>query len=398
MLPEMPLWKSFLEDARGRQHAMLLVSNGYSDPYGRYDCMYGANAKQVFSDPQSLEGHKGLAFGHVGYHYKNEVFKSQSPTRSQVYPSATEWPNFYFFEPEEYCLIGRDGTVEANFQPPLREHFPRKTDAQQVLWRGSETRDTYLNKITEIQECIRNGVFYEMNFCQSFEADVAVDPYALFAMLNETSPAPFASFYKLGTTYLIGGSPERFLHKSGKVLTSQPIKGTSRRTGHHDESERLALMESEKDRAENIMIVDLVRNDLSRICEVGTVKVNELCGIYSYPRVHQMVSTISGELTPETPFSDILEALFPMGSMTGAPKIEVMKHIDRLEAFQRQVYSGCLGYWKNGDFDFNVVIRSLEVFPNNVRYAVGGAITYDSVPLEEWNECLLKAEGLRRLF
>jgi len=141
-----------------------------------------------------------------------------------------------------------------------------------------------------------------------------------------------------------------------------------------------------------------VRNDLSRVCQVGSVQVDELCGIYTYPNVHQMISTVSGILEPDLGFEDILEALFPMGSMTGAPKIEVMKHIDRLEGFQRELYSGSVGYFYQGDFDFNVVIRSLEYAKGKLRYSVGGAITIDSQAQDELEECTTKASSIRRLF
>jgi para-aminobenzoate synthetase component 1 len=309
------------------------------------------------------------------------------------------WPDFYFFEPEYYFLESRDGSVESNFSPIApKESFPSEKRNGMLAWSATETQKTYLDKIEEIKECIRQGVFYEMNFCQQFHTTAQVDPYELFKLLNQTSPSPFACFYKLGKRYLIGASPERFLKKTGRVLMSQPIKGTARRKGGNDNQERVDLESSEKDRAENIMIVDLVRNDLSKVSKVGSVQVQELCGVYSYPTVHQLISTVQSELENEVGFSGILEALFPMGSMTGAPKLEVMKHIDRMEGFKRGIYSGSIGYWNRGDFDLNVVIRSLEYEEPRLTYAVGGAITFDSVGEEEWEECQIKAGSLRRLF
>ena len=254
-----------------------------------------------------------------------------------------------------------------------------------------------LRKVEEIRDCIVNGVFYEMNFCVEFQSSLNLNPYVLFMELVKSSPAPFACFYKLGDRFMIGGSPERFLAKRGSKLISQPIKGTSKRTGNEDAQERKSLANSAKDRAENIMIVDLVRNDLSRVSKVGSVKVEELCGIYTFPNVHQMISTVISEVSDDVCFNDIIEATFPMGSMTGAPKIEVMKHIDRLESFKRNLYSGSIGYWNNGDFDLNVVIRSLEKVGDSLFHGVGGAITYDSIAADEYEECLTKAQSIRRL-
>jgi para-aminobenzoate synthetase component 1 len=220
----------------------------------------------------------------------------------------------------------------------------------------------------------------------------------LFAGLNSVAPAPFTTFFKYHDKYLLCASPERFLAKQNHILIAQPIKGTRKRRADvfTDSQIAEALANSEKDRAENIMIVDLLRNDLSRVCVPGSVVVSELCKVYSFSHVHQMISTVIGEIKPEIEFADVLKATFPMGSMTGAPKIQVMKDIERFENFSRGWYSGCLGYWENGDFDLNVVIRALQADTKseNMYYHVGGAITYDSVPEEEYQECLQKAAGL----
>ena len=388
-------WEMLLQRSRSQTHAILLVSNGYLDEYGNFELMYGEGFKQAFTHPVELDAFDGLAFGHVGYHFKNNLYRHLFP---QDEKKAT-WPDFYFFEPLNSYLIHRDGRIESNLEydnvvediNPIQQFGPQN-------WMSSETPESYLEKIKDIQTCIRNGVFYEMNFCQSFQAESEIDPYRLFWELNRTAPNPFAVFYKLEDRYLIGSSPERFLQKRGSQLISQPIKGTVKRNGFNDITEVERLKSSKKDRAENVMIVDLVRNDLSRVCQVGTVVVDELCGIYSYPNVHQMISTVSGELSEDISFKDILEALFPMGSMTGAPKIEVMKHIDRLENFNRELYSGCIGYFYRKDFDFNVVIRSLEYHKGILKYAVGGAITIDSQATEELEECVTKASSIRGLF
>lgn len=388
-------WERLLLNCRRESHAILLLSNGYPDKYGRFDLMYGAGAKRVFKQAHEMDTFKGLAFGHIGYHYKNNTFKRLHPSDSR--PNI--WPEFHFFEPRDYRLEFRDGSVETNFDMELGEGFPRENTKAEILhWETTETPETYLEKIEEIKDCIRDGVFYEMNFCQSFRTNCDIDPYRLFWELNRTAPNPFGVFYKLEDRFLIGSSPERFLQKRGQVLLSQPIKGTLKRTGSADVVEQDTLRNSEKDRAENVMIVDLVRNDLSRVCKVGSVKVDELCEIYTYPNVHQMISTVEGEIANNANFESILEALFPMGSMTGAPKIEVMKYIDKMEGFRRELYSGSVGYFYRGDFDFNVVIRSLEYAENVLQYSVGGAITIDSEAEEELQECITKASSIRRLF
>lgn len=388
-------WERLLQNCRRESHAVLLLSNDYPDKYGRFNLMYGAGVKRIFTCATELDAFDGLAFGHIGYHYKNTTFKRLHPSETQP----NTWPEFHFFEPIDFRLEFRDGRVETNFELELGEDFPREKIITQIShWETTETPDTYLEKIEEIKNCIRDGVFYEMNFCQSFRTECEIDPYRLFWELNRTAPNPFGVFYKLEDRFLIGSSPERFLQKRGQILLSQPIKGTIKRSGYSDILEQDALRNSEKDRAENVMIVDLVRNDLSRVCEVGSVQVAELCEIYTYPNVHQMISTVLGKIEGNSNFESILEALFPMGSMTGAPKIEVMKYIDQMEGFRRELYSGSVGYFYRGDFDFNVVIRSLEYAENILQYSVGGAITIDSEAEEELQECITKASSIRRLF
>jgi len=270
----------------------------------------------------------------------------------------------------------------------------------------------YMDTVERIQQHILKGDCYEMNFCQEFYAEKAViHPLNAYASLSRFSPNPFSAYYKLGDKYLLCMSPERYLKRSGNTLISQPIKGTSRRdTGNKelDELSKNNLRTSEKERAENIMVVDLVRNDLSRVCKKGTVKVDELCGIYSFPQVHQMISTISGELENDTSFCDIIKAAFPMGSMTGAPKKRVMELIEQYERSKRGLFSGSIGYiHPEGDFDFNVVIRSIAYNAaaaylsfhtgSAITFRSGSAITFRSDPAGEYNECLLKAEAIKKV-
>lgn len=239
-----------------------------------------------------------------------------------------------------------------------------------------------------------------MNYCIEYSTQsTSFNPSHCYEKLNELSPMPFSSFMRIGHKYLICASPERFLKKVGNKLISQPIKGTARRSFDKYEDNQLkdALLNSEKERAENLMIVDLVRNDLARSSISGSVKVEELFGISTFKKVHQMISTISSTQNNKVSVSDVIKHAFPMGSMTGAPKIRVMKEIENLEDSSRGLYSGTVGYFTpNHDFDLNVVIRSIifDAKSKKISFHVGSAITYDSDPEYEYQECLLKAESL----
>ena len=266
------------------------------------------------------------------------------------------------------------------------------------------TKQQYVEKVKTLQEHIRRGDCYEINFCQEFYSEGAsLEPFSVFEKLMLVSPNPFSAFYRIDDRFLLCASPERFLQKAGSRILSQPIKGTigrSPRDPAEDRERKEALYASAKDRSENVMVVDLVRNDLTRICKEGTVGVDELFGIYSYPQVHQMISTVSGELRSEVTFSEIIKSTFPMGSMTGAPKHRVMQLIDQYEEQSRGIFSGSVGYISpDGDFDFNVVIRSIMYHESQayLSYQVGSGITFYSDPVQEWEECLLKAEAIREV-
>lgn len=388
--------KQLLNLARNETHAAILVSNNYDDPYGKYDMLCGFGAAKEHTSPSTLNDSVELAFGHISYQFKNKLYRQFEKNKAEL-----TWPEFQFFEPLHWLKIYRNGVEE---QSKGFHHISKENDSLQsikeavVEWNASLTEAEYLILVDEIRDKICDGEFYEMNFCTQFTSKFDVDPYTLFLKLNESAKSPFAAFYKMNDHYLICASPERFLVKKGQKLISQPIKGTLKRRYGHELEDRQALFGSEKDRAENVMIVDLVRNDLSQISEVGTVKVRELCEIYTFSHVHQMISTVESTLREQCNFPEILEALFPMGSMTGAPKIEVMKNIDNLERFSRQLYSGSIGYWEKGDFDLNVVIRSLEYNSGALSFGVGGAITFDSDAKMEYEECLTKAEALLALF
>jgi para-aminobenzoate synthetase component 1 len=262
------------------------------------------------------------------------------------------------------------------------------------------TKQEYIAAVKELQKHIRRGDIYEVNFCQEFYSENAVINTAeVYQNFNSISSAPFSAFCKFDNHYVLSSSPERFLQKRGNTLISQPIKGTRKRSGNSIEDNQLKydLLNDTKERSENVMIVDIVRNDLSRIAKKGTVKVDELFGIYSFKQVHQMISTISCEVKESVSFSDIIRATFPMGSMTGAPKISAMKLIEQYESSKRGLYSGALGYISpDGDFDFSVVIRTI-LYNEEKKYLsfmVGSAITDKANAEQEYEECMLKAKAM----
>ncbi len=261
------------------------------------------------------------------------------------------------------------------------------------------SKPEYLANIKTIKDHIIKGDVYELNYCQEFYANATIQPISTYLQLNKYSKAPFSTYYKLDKKYLLCCSPERFLKKTDNKLIAQPIKGTSKRSTDKKEDQKLMneLSVSLKEQAENVMIVDLMRNDLSKSAVPGSVTVDELFGIYTFELVHQMISTISSTLRPDVHFINAIKNAFPMGSMTGAPKIAAMQLIEQYETTKRGLFSGAVGYiLPNNDFDFNVVIRSLLYNHINkyISYQVGGAITDGSVPEREYEECLVKAQIL----
>jgi para-aminobenzoate synthetase component 1 len=261
----------------------------------------------------------------------------------------------------------------------------------------------YKEEVFKIKQHIQRGNIYEATFCQDFYAEnCKLNPVDAFKELNKVSPSPFATFFKFRHNYIIGATPERFLSKRGDKLISQPIKGTIRRSHDPKEDEVLvdALKQDPKEQSENVMIVDLVRNDLTRCAVPGTVYVEELFGIYSFEQVHQMISTVVCTADPNLDNPSIIQAVFPMGSMTGAPKISAMEIIEEHERTKRGVYSGAIGYFApGGDFDFNVVIRTLLYNSENqyLSFHVGSAITFESDAEKEYEECLLKAKAIKQI-
>lgn len=397
---------------------LFLDSNQYTQQGGGYECLAAAGARHLLHHEPGADTlqqlfnmhqqHKDWLFGHISYDLKNEL----EPLLNSAHPPRHHFPLLQFFVPETVIRI-KTGTSEvaiASFGDPeaiFRELSAPGDIAEplpELTFRLRMERQEYLDKIGTLREHIRNGDCYEINFCnEGFCEQASIDPVTVFHRLNQISPAPFAACYRLDDHYLLCASPERYLRKAGDRIISQPIKGTARRAADPatDAALKAALQESEKERAENVMIVDLVRNDLARSCTTGSVRVDELFGIYTFPQVHQMISTVSGSLKETLPFTDALRYSFPMGSMTGAPKVKVMELIERYEAVRRELFAGTVGYIApDGDFDFNVVIRSLfyNAATQYLSYQTGGAITWDSDPQSEWEEMRLKAQALERLF
>jgi para-aminobenzoate synthetase component 1 len=354
---------------------------------------------------QFINGKSGWLFGHLGYDLKNEIEELSSSN-----PDSIQFPGLFFFEPEivirfnEKEMIIEATNPEQVFEEIMNAGVPALPVWKQVNIKNRITKKEYITIIEKLKEHILRGDCYEINFCQEFFAEHAViDPLSVYKSLGAVSPNPFSALYKMNDRWLFCASPERYLKKLGNKILSQPIKGTSKRINSDDEKDMLSkdeLKYSVKDRSENVMVVDLVRNDLAKVCNEGTVMVEELFGIYSFPQVHQMISTVSGQLKPGVLFSEIIRATFPMGSMTGAPKKRVMELIEEYEKTKRGIFSGAVGYISpENDFDFNVVIRSIlyNAETNYLSYQAGSGITFYSDPEKEWEECLLKAEAMKKV-
>lgn len=410
---DLVFWKTQLFYwASGHQVWALLDSNKHHSPLLRneWEMLLGAgaadslqcNAGQAFEQLKQWQAQKqDWLFGGFGYDLKNETEQLRSG-----HPDGVAFPDLIFFQPETVAGI-RGNTLEIQclkhdpaivFAAIQNAPKPAIQSTEPPAMQPRIAKTDYLSRVEAIRQHIIEGDLYELNFCQEFFApDAAIDPLALWETLNGMALAPMSAFFRWHDQYLLSVSPERFLKKEGSKLISQPIKGTRRRSRENDEAMRQSLASSEKDRAENVMIVDLVRNDLARSCRPGTVQVEELFGIYTFETVHQMISTISGVLRPEAPALDALRHAFPPGSMTGAPKVMAMTLIEQYEKSRRGLYAGAFGYFDPaGDFDFNVLIRSIfyNAASRYVSFQVGGAIVFDSVPEDEYEECLVKAGAL----
>lgn len=351
------------------------------------------------------EKNKDWIFGHIGYDLKNKTEALSSKNQDGI-----GFPDFHFFVPQILLVLSKTnvtigvvpGVDAGEVFKEIIATIPDESKSPPVSLERRFSQKEYLERIEKLQQHILRGDCYEICFCQELYAEnIQIDPIKVFKKLNTLSPNPFSSFYKVGSRFLMCASPERFLKKTNSTIISQPIKGTSRRHNRdiEDEAEKNLLFSNEKERAENTMIVDLVRNDLGKICTEGSVSVKEFLKIYSFPQVHQMISTIVGTLREDISFSEILAATFPMGSMTGAPKKRVMELIEQYETTKRGLFSGSVGYINpSGDFDFNVVIRSI-LYNEEKKYLsipVGSAITWKSIAEKEYEECMVKAEAMKK--
>ena len=359
---------------------------------------------------ESWNSDRDWLMGTLGYDLKNEVERLESKNFDGL-----GFPDLLFYVPKFVFEVDTPH-VKVHFHDSHRDELTQvieqiegesvqsETEKAQLTISPRISKDEYLEAIESIQQHIQVGDIYEANFCQEFYSeDATIEPYSLWRQLTNRSSMPFSAYFKFDEGHVICASPERYLRKRGQQLLSQPIKGTTKRSSNKVEDIHLArsLYESEKERSENVMIVDLVRNDLSHVAARGTVKVNELCGVYGFPMVYQMISSVSAELNDRLSWIDAIRTSFPMGSMTGAPKVMAMELMERYEKTKRGFYSGALGYVSpDGDFDFNVIIRSIQYNQSRkyLSFMVGGAITAKSDPEAEYQETLLKAKAIFSLF
>jgi len=344
-------------------------------------------------------------FGFLGYDLKNELENLESNNSDRL-----KFPQMLFFEPlylvefhkNEFTISGENPRLIFDEINKIVIDEKGNEAAPTHNLQSKIAKESYVNKVKAVQNHIVRGDIYELNFCQEFFIEnIELQTVASFVRLNKISPMPFASFLKAEDKYLLCASPERFLKKEGQKIISQPIKGTVKRGENEAEDQRLiySLLHSEKELAENVMIVDLVRNDLSKTAKDGSVRVEELFGLYSFSNVHQMISTIVAEQGESSSAIDVIQTAFPMGSMTGAPKISAMQLIEKYEETQRGLFSGAVGYIsKKQNFDFNVVIRSILYNESSkyLSFQVGSAITIDADAENEWEECEVKISAIKK--
>lgn len=394
-------------------------SNNYREKYATYDAVLAVGVERsLSSSPKNAfqklahfqSKNKDYLFGFLSYDLKNEIEKLTSKNQDGL-----GFPDLYFFQPQKLIFVGKD-RLDFKYLPSVEKDLKKdfleieksentrdKKLQKQVKIESKIPKKDYLEKANRFLDHIRRGNLYEANFCQEFYAkNTPLNPLSVYQKLNAISKTPFAALFKHREKYVLCASPERFLKKIGDTLISQPIKGTAKRATSEEEDDliRQNLQNDTKEKAENIMIVDLVRNDLSKVAKKGSVSVEELCQVYRFEQVHQMISTVRSEIPKNTPPVTLLKNTFPMGSMTGAPKVAAMKIIEAEEETKRGLYSGSIGYFSpEGDFDFNVVIRSILYNQKNryVSFSVGSAITVKSDPEKEWEECLLKAKAMKEV-
>ncbi len=364
----------------------------------------GVGKERHFSTIQSIPNDEWL-FGYIAYDYKNELEDLVSEHSETIsFANSSFFTPLFVIELTENSFVVQKGTIaeELLFQEIEEQTFVIEENRKCSIKPKLE-KEEYIAKVTALQEHIQKGDIYEVNFCQEFAAEgVVLSPVSVYDSLVKASPMPFSVFLREGEKYAFCASPERYVKRVGDKIISQPIKGTAKRGENPEEDAMIVenLQNNPKERAENIMAVDVVRNDFSRIAQRGTVNVEELCKVYTFEQLHQMISTVSAVLSKETTFFDVVSATFPMASMTGAPKIRAMQLIEKYETSKRGLYSGTIGYLSpDGDFDFNVVIRTVlyNADAQKLSFTVGSAITAEADAVQEYEECLLKAQSMMKI-
>lgn len=409
--------KQLLSWAQQYEDIVWLDSNSYErQNYPEYEAILAVDAfTSLKTDYQGafdqLEEYqsttKDWIFGYLSYDLKNDTERLTSKNDDSL-----DFADLYFFQPKKVFLLKGHtlemhylGMVDDEIEEDYKEiingvNYQPYIPPDPLSIKLKIHKEAYKEKVREMLAHIHRGDIYEANMCQEFYAIGAIDPLETYERLNAISTPPFATYLRMEDQYLLSATPERYIKKIGEKIVTQPIKGTARRSDNVEEDYAFAkaLQQNPKERSENIMIVDLVRNDLSRTARRGSVIVEELCEVYPFKQVHQMISTVTSQLGVGISPVDVIRSTFPMGSMTGAPKLRAMQIIESLEESKRGLYSGSVGYFTPaGDFDFNVVIRSIlyNAEKQYISYSVGGAITAGSDPDSEYEECLLKAKAMR---
>jgi para-aminobenzoate synthetase component 1 len=411
--------QQLLQWAQQFREVVFLDSNNYAQRYTSYDAVLAIDAlTSIQTDYHSAfdelntyqQTTRDWLFGYLAYDLKNDTEQLQSGNFDGL-----DFPDLFFFQPKKIFLIKGD-QLEVQYLYMCDDEWEDDyNDISNIQFEKSQTsnltseiaiqqrisKESYLEKAGKMLEHIYRGDIYEANFCMEFYAeDATINTLDTYRKLNAISEPPFAAYFKNYKNYMLCASPERYLKKQGNIVITQPIKGTTKRSDNiaEDDALKQELLDNEKERAENVMIVDLVRNDLSHTAAKNSVKVEELCGAYSFKQVHHLISTVTSQVEEGFSSVDVIKTTFPMGSMTGAPKISAMNIIEDLEETKRGLYSGAVGYFTpQGDFDFNVVIRSIlyNEANNYISFSVGSAITAQAIPEKEYEECLLKAKAMR---
>lgn len=393
-------------------------TENHNQPYPTYDFVLATDAlTSIKSDTYNLFDNlkeyqkitNDWIFGSITYDAKNDIEKFNSNNQEGI-----NFPDLFFFQPKKLFFC-KDNILEIHYlnfcEEELEDDFNEISTIQikfnpvnSIKIQHKINEIEYETAFNNILNHIQLGDIYEANFCQEFFAnEVEIDPFSVFDKLNNLSKAPFSSFFKVKNHFVLSASPERYLKKINQKVISQPIKGTAKRNENQDIDKQnyQNLAQSEKEKSENVMIVDMVRNDLSKTATKGSVNVEELCKIYPFKTVFQMISTVVSNVSEEISPVDVIKTTFPMASMTGVPKTRALQIIEEQETSKRGIYSGTIGYFSpQNDFDFNVVIRSILYNIENkyMSFSTGSAITFNSNAKDEYQECMAKAKAMFGVF